>query len=521
MMKWLTWTWRVGRIRGVEIRFHYSVLFSLIIAYLLFRPVELAYGFLTLLFVTVFLLSILLHELGHAFVAKFLGVEVKNIVIWLFGGFTNMVHTPEKPLHRLAIDTAGPIMTLLVGSLFSVSYYFMANHLSNFWMFTYSSRIVFLLALLNASVFVLNILPVYPLDGGRILHSLSELLFGQPNANLITMTISIPVLLGLIVLGVYAHDYILLTFCLLIAVAIGTLNRRTLRWMNLGINYLFKRAGYYFLQGDYERATQYCTRDIEREPQQVKHYIARSLCYFWMLEQEKAFADVEHILEIAPNNEVGCLLRAEIYALEKNYDAALDMISHAQDLKPNWAHSYIDRGSVLMKTGNFQHALDEFNKGIALLSQVPLFYIDRSMAHFKLGNLEAAHKDQDLALNLSDDNALTRAEFNLQTYEGHMDWAEDYYARALLKRPRSWYAYQGRGDAYRANNEHDKAISDYTHALEINPREPRLYLGRGKSYQAKAEFGRAEADFRQVSIVTELVHYRRHAEELLKSLKGE
>jgi len=424
---------------------------------------------------------------------------------------------PEKPLHRLAIDAAGPIMTLLVGILFSVAYCYLANYLSNFWMFAYS-RIVYLLALLNASIFVFNILPVYPLDGGRILHSLSELLFGQSTANSITLIISIPILFGLIMLGVYTHDYVLLIFCVAIALAIGTLNRHTLRWIDLGLNYLFKRGGYYFLQRDYDRAEQYYTLKLEREPQRVDHYMARSTLYFWMLQKEKALADIESALKIAPNNATVLLLRVEAYILDRNYDAALDLISRAQELKPNWAPAYMDRGSILMKMGHFQPALDEFNKALSLHSQTPLFYIDRSMAHVKLGNLEAAHKDQDSALSISEENALTRAEFNLQAYEGYLDWAEDYYARVLQKKPRSWYAYLGRGDAYRANHEHDKAISDYTHALEINPREPRVYLSRGKSYQAIGDIYHAGEDFRQASTVTDKTHFRRRAKELLESL---
>ena len=113
------------------------------------------------------------------------------------------------------------------------------------------------------------------------------------------------------------------------------------------------------------------------------------------------------------------------------------------------------------------------------------------------------------------------ADINMQIYENYLDWGEDYYARVLLKKPRLGYAYQGRADAYRMNGEHNKAITDYTRALEINPHEPRLYLGRGKSYQAIKDIGCAATDFRQALAVTDKIHLRRQAEELLASLKGE
>lgn len=526
-MKWLTFSWKIGQIYGVEIRLHFSLFFSLIITYLLFHPTDFRGGLLALFWLIGFVLSVFLHEAGHAWAARRVKVEVKSILIWLLGGLTSLAHEPEKPLHRLLVYAAGPLVTLLL-SFFFVAFYLV--YIFSYALLPYETALeiirfvqpfpmLFLsVAVLNIVLLLFNLLPIYPFDGGRILHALIESFLGKSNANLITMLVSIPILIGLIALGIYAHDYILLVSSIFIGLAIGTLNPHTRRWLDLGINYLFRRAGYYFLQRDYARAERYYTYKIEREPQQVDHYIARSVCYFWMLEKEKALADIEYALKIAPNNETVLLLRADSYILDKDYDAASDLIARTLELKPNWAPALMDRGSVLMKEGDFQRALDEFNKAIPLQSQVPFFYVDRSMAHFKLGNLQAAHNDQDSALSLSEEYALTRAEFNLQVYDGYLDWAEDYYARVLQKRPRSWYAYLGRGDAYRANNEHDKAISDYTRALEIKPREPRLYLSRGKSYQAKGQIEGALADFRQVLVVTDKMHVRRQAEELLKSL---
>jgi tetratricopeptide (TPR) repeat protein len=364
-------------------------------------------------------------------------------------------------------------------------------------------------------------LPAYPLDGGIILHAITEFFFGRLRANLITLVISVPVLIGLIVFGIWTHDYILLVFCLLIAVAIGTLNRHTLRWMNLGLNYLVKRSGYHFLQGDYERALQYVSRELERHPDQVNHYVTRSLCHVWMLHPDQALSDLEHALQLAPKNATALLLRADLYILEKNYDAALELISQAQEANPAWDLPHIDRGAVLLRKYEFQNALDEFNKGFSSTMQgLPFFYIDRSMVHFRLGDLEAAHKDQEKATELSGNDAVTRPEFNLQVYEGFLDWAEDYYGCLLAKFPRLWRAYQGRADAYRANNEHEKAIADYTQAVAINTREPLLYLGRGKSYQSLGNITCAIADFRHVLSMSNKTHLRRQAEELLSALKG-
>jgi tetratricopeptide (TPR) repeat protein len=272
------------------------------------------------------------------------------------------------------------------------------------------------------------------------------------------------------------------------------------------------------LQGDFERAIQYYTRDIDREPQNANHYLARAACLLNILQKERAVADVERALKLNPNSALALQLRGEIYSIDKNFDSALDSFARAQQINPNWSVPYFDRGSVFLEKKEYQPALEEFNKSISLLSQFSLFYLVRSIVYFKLGNLDAAHKDQNSALSLSEKESLIMTDLNMSIYDGYLDWAEDFYARVLLKQPCSWAAYQGRADAYRVNAQHDKAIANYTRALELNSREPRLYLGRGKSYQALNDPDRAAADFRQSLGMTEKLHLKRQAEELLNKL---
>ena len=108
IMKWLKLSWKIGHIWGVEIHLHFSMLFSIVVTYYIFRPTDLRDGLLALLSLIGFMLSIFLHELGHTLAAKFVKVEVKSIVLWLLGGFTLLSREPEKPSQRLFINFAGP-----------------------------------------------------------------------------------------------------------------------------------------------------------------------------------------------------------------------------------------------------------------------------------------------------------------------------------------------------------------------------------------------------------------------------
>ncbi len=81
-MGWLAKSWLVGKFRGTEIRFHFSMLFSLVFAYFIFRPIDLQGVLVAFLWLVGIIIFVLLHELGHTLAAQLLGVEVKSIVIW-------------------------------------------------------------------------------------------------------------------------------------------------------------------------------------------------------------------------------------------------------------------------------------------------------------------------------------------------------------------------------------------------------------------------------------------------------
>ncbi|MBC7879429.1 MAG: M50 family metallopeptidase [Anaerolineales bacterium] len=526
-MKWLSSSWLVGRIRGMEIRLHFSMLFMLPVTYYIFRPVDFHGVVIAFSWLLGFVSCIFLHELGHALAAKLVGVEVKNIVLWLLGGFTSLSRKAERPVDNLAIFAAGPLVNMFLGFLFVIAYMLLYSFVprdigvSNLLWAQAFTRLFFSLAFVNVILVVFNLLPIYPLDGGNILHAAMEMFFGKSKADLITLIVSIPILIGLIILGLVTRDYVLLASCILIAFAMGTLNRSALHWVNLGVNYFFKRAGYYYLQGDFERAAQYYTRDIDREPQNANHYLARAACLLNILQKERAAADIERALKFSPTNIFALQLRGEIYSMEKNYDAALNLFARTQEISPTWAIPYFDRGSVFLDKKEYQPALAELNKAISYSPQTWLFYLIRSIAHFRVGDFEAAHKDQDLALSLSEKDSLVMTDLNMIVYENNLEWAEDYYGRAILKSPHSAYAYQGRADAYRINNVHDKAITDYTRAIELLPKESRLYLGRGKSYAALGETQKAESDFKIVMSITDKLHLKKQTEELLKNIQND
>lgn len=524
-MRFLGWSWSFGRWRGVDIRFHFSMLLSIPIAWLLFKPVDARSLVEALLWVGGLSVFIFLHELGHAFAAQLVGVEVKSIVVWLLGGLTNLAYKPEKPAHNFFIYSAGPLMNMLLAFLCVVLYIatvmlflpLAGNPEIYVWLQTFQN-LFFSLGIVNLILVAFNLIPVYPLDGGNILHAAMEWMFGRNNADRITLAVGVPFLFLLVVFGIISRDYILLFFCVLIAFSISTLNHALLKTINLAVTYLFKRAGYHYLKGDYERAAQLYTAEIEKQPEDVSNYLTRAGCYLSMGQTARALADVERVLKLSPNHLLALELRGELHLLDKEYDSAMEKFTQVRSLNPNWAVPYFDIGSLLMERGELQPALENFNKAISLQSRIPLFYVVRSLAHFKLGDLVSAHKDQDVAVGISPEDALVMVDVNLMLYEDNLDWAKDYYERILDNNPRNALALQGLAEACLINRKFDDAVTFFSRALVLNPREARLYLGRGRAYMELGNKEGARSDFEKVLSNTEKLHLKRQADDFLKNV---
>jgi len=516
-MQWLKKSWKIGSIKGAEIRLHISMLLVLFLIVAWFHPQSMLDWIWAGLWMLGLFISILLHEIGHTLVAQHFGIEVKNITLWPLGGFTTLSHSPEKPIHKLVINAVGPLVSLFLalvpGAIWFVATFYVWDFSLTFW-----GGLIQALAIMNLVLFVFNSLPIYPLDGGDILNALMEMLFGKSVANTISMVIGIPFLLGLLILSLVLRDFLLFLVCLLLALAIGTLNPHSRRWINLGLSYLFKRSGYHLMKGDFDQAIQAYTNALEKNPRDTASLLGRAMAYLNIAEIDLAQTDFEALLQLDPENVTALEFRGEIHGMNKEYEAAFEIYTQVKKLKPNWGLPYFDCGSVYLDQKQFEAALSELNRAIELLPEIPLFYIVRSIAHYRLQNFENTRQDQAKALQLSQRDALTMTELNLSVYEGYLDWAQDYYSWVLKKYPRQWLAYQGRGDAYATNGQLEAAIQDYDRAIELAPNEAILFLRRGIAYQKAGWNAQAVEDFHNVQRLAQKPYLHRRADQLLDQI---
>jgi Zn-dependent protease/CBS domain-containing protein len=115
-----------------------------------------------------FFLCILLHELGHAVVARARGMSIRGITLFLFGGVAEIVDEPPSAATEFLMAIAGPLVSLVLAVLFSL---LAGTGYHNGWPWPVVLVLAYL-ALINTVVLIFNLVPAYPLDGGRVLRAI-------------------------------------------------------------------------------------------------------------------------------------------------------------------------------------------------------------------------------------------------------------------------------------------------------------------------------------------------------------
>jgi len=135
-----------------------------------------------------FFISLVLHELGHALVARRNGIGIAGIDLWFFGGLAKMTRDTASPGEEFRVAVAGPVVTLVIVALctaVAVAGSQAADFLDSATLTANSATpamaLVGWLAIINAFLFVFNMVPAFPLDGGRIARAIAWKLTGDRN----------------------------------------------------------------------------------------------------------------------------------------------------------------------------------------------------------------------------------------------------------------------------------------------------------------------------------------------------
>ena len=187
----MVWSLKLLSVNGIPIRIH--ITFLLVVAWAAYsgftaNRADWAQGvaFMVALVLLLFL-CVLLHELGHGLVAQLFGVHVADITLWPLGGLARIAKMPERPYQEFVMTAAGPATNILLAILLSLAAFAwlgpgemlaLAASASSPWLYRglmssmSAETLLLLLIANNVLLAVFNLIPAFPLDGGRMLRAL-------------------------------------------------------------------------------------------------------------------------------------------------------------------------------------------------------------------------------------------------------------------------------------------------------------------------------------------------------------
>jgi Zn-dependent protease len=169
---------RLGKFFGIEVFIHWS--FWILIVWIFLMNLgggrEFKQGLSGVLFVLALFVCVVLHEFGHALTARRFGVSTKNITLYPIGGVASLEGLPEKPAQELLVAIVGPLINIFIAAILWI-YLNFSGQVPDWSAMQRSENVTdlpFLWSLFFANIIlaVFNLIPAFPMDGGRALRSL-------------------------------------------------------------------------------------------------------------------------------------------------------------------------------------------------------------------------------------------------------------------------------------------------------------------------------------------------------------
>jgi Zn-dependent protease len=207
----MKWQWKLGTFAGIDVYIHAT--FMLLIAWVGYShwlenqnwgEVFSGIGFILALF-----LCVILHEYGHALTARKYGIKTRDITIYPIGGVARLERMPDKPIQELWVALMGPAVNVVIAAgLFA--YLFLTSNLVPFTELTVASgSFVERIMLVNIILVLFNLIPAFPMDGGRVLRALLAMRMDYVKATQIAAAIGQGMALLFGFIGLFSNPFLL------------------------------------------------------------------------------------------------------------------------------------------------------------------------------------------------------------------------------------------------------------------------------------------------------------------------
>lgn len=207
----MKWSWKLGEFRGIGVYIHAT--FLILIAFVVLSHWSAGHSLGKTLEGVGFILAlfgcVVLHEFGHALMAARYGIKTRDITLMPIGGLARLERMPEEPLQELWVALAGPAVNVVIAAALFAWLQFTATFAPLEQLSVTSGPFLERLLLVNVILIVFNMLPAFPMDGGRVLRALLATRLEYARATQIAASIGQAMALLFAFLGFFGNPFLL------------------------------------------------------------------------------------------------------------------------------------------------------------------------------------------------------------------------------------------------------------------------------------------------------------------------
>jgi Zn-dependent protease len=214
----MKWSWRIGRIAGIDVYVHAT--FLLLLAWVAVshysenqRLADAAYG---LFFITTLFGIVVLHELGHALTARRFGIRTRDITLLPIGGLARLERMPEDPRQELLVALAGPAVNVVLASVLITILACTSGLAALNDVKLVGGSFVANFVVVNVALAVFNMLPAFPMDGGRVLRAFLAMRMDYVRATQVAANVGQALALMLGFIGLTSNNPLLIFIALFV-----------------------------------------------------------------------------------------------------------------------------------------------------------------------------------------------------------------------------------------------------------------------------------------------------------------
>lgn len=214
-------SWRIGEAAGIGIFIHWTFLILPVLIGLnaLSSGAGLAGAASAVLFILAIFACVVLHELGHALAARYYGIPTRDITLLPIGGVARLERMPRKPVQELVIAVAGPAVNVVIAAVLLLVLTLMGNAEQLFSVTFLAGPFLARLMIANVILVVFNMLPAFPMDGGRVLRSVLAMFTRYDRATNIAAGVGQVMALLFVAAGIFTGNWMLLFVALFVFLA--------------------------------------------------------------------------------------------------------------------------------------------------------------------------------------------------------------------------------------------------------------------------------------------------------------